>query len=411
MAGMSRNNSASSLQGFSVFQASIGAPLQFLPALGSKQLDDLVNAYLPGPASIKEKRATISMDFCEYARLTGETFKYYAVLSQSVDSVTTGSPVSSTMHDSGYGSSFNVSPVVSDVNLWCHSPSFISTSSHSPFVALAPSQQKAPASASRKPSSSLARSQTTDFSHLPGMKIMTADGQDVTNSASRGCKTKEQRDHAHLMRILKACESCKKKKIRCDPSHKKRAASQAQADAESKPAKRSKKPTSQAVQQPSSFAEASLHPEGAPFELDWATTAVAEESVAALEEPWDQFLQYDHFDQPTHVNPPDYDQFFFDPENLFSSPSSDSSVSLPHQPFTPAAGAPASAIFGDGSPLADIDSQEPTLPYLNLGVSGSNYVDFNLYSPTSSFLDEEPQNILTKPIKVQQATDYRSRGT
>jgi hypothetical protein len=49
---------------------------------------------------------------------------------------------------------------------------------------------------------------------LPGFSIMTKDGIDVTNSAGRGTKTKEQREHAHLMRIMKACESCKKKKIR-----------------------------------------------------------------------------------------------------------------------------------------------------------------------------------------------------
>ena len=43
---------------------------------------------------------------------------------------------------------------------------------------------------------------------------MTKDGIDVTNSAGRGTKTKEQREHAHLMRIMKACDACKKKKIR-----------------------------------------------------------------------------------------------------------------------------------------------------------------------------------------------------
>jgi len=48
---------------------------------------------------------------------------------------------------------------------------------------------------------------------------MTKDGIDVTSSAGRGTKTKEQREHAHLMRIMKACEDCKRKKIRCDPSH------------------------------------------------------------------------------------------------------------------------------------------------------------------------------------------------
>lgn len=54
---------------------------------------------------------------------------------------------------------------------------------------------------------------------LPGFSIMTKDGVDVTSSAGRGTKTKEQREHAHLMRIMKACDGCKRKKVRCDPSH------------------------------------------------------------------------------------------------------------------------------------------------------------------------------------------------
>jgi len=49
---------------------------------------------------------------------------------------------------------------------------------------------------------------------IPGFQIMTKDGVDVTSSAGRGTKTKEQREHAHLMRIMKACDACKKKKIR-----------------------------------------------------------------------------------------------------------------------------------------------------------------------------------------------------
>jgi hypothetical protein len=54
----------------------------------------------------------------------------------------------------------------------------------------------------------------TTEARLPGFSIMTKDGIDVTNSAGRGTKTKEQREHAHLMRIMKACDACKKKKVR-----------------------------------------------------------------------------------------------------------------------------------------------------------------------------------------------------
>ncbi len=45
-------------------------------------------------------------------------------------------------------------------------------------------------------SSKKAAGSSGDFSSHPGMRIMTKDGRDVTNSASRGSKTKEQRDHA-----------------------------------------------------------------------------------------------------------------------------------------------------------------------------------------------------------------------
>ncbi len=106
--------------GFSVFQPALGAALQFLPALGTPELDSLIDAFLPGPASLKDKRATLCMDFCEYARQTGETIKFYPV-----SSAPTSSPASSAaMYDSGYASSFNVSPAVSDMNLWGQSSAF-----------------------------------------------------------------------------------------------------------------------------------------------------------------------------------------------------------------------------------------------------------------------------------------------
>lgn len=43
-------------QGFSVYQPASGAQLQFLPALGARQLDGLIGAYVPGPAAFKDKR-------------------------------------------------------------------------------------------------------------------------------------------------------------------------------------------------------------------------------------------------------------------------------------------------------------------------------------------------------------------
>ena len=202
-------------EGFSIYQPMLGAPLQFFPAMGSEELDDMLNAYLPGPASLQEKRATVSLDFLEYAMNTGQTFKFY-ILPERTSSFSgfptpaSGSASGSPTWASPSVSSLQPSPVASDWD-W------------SSISELDASQGSASERSSRKASSSSSRRRTNaDFSHMPGMKILTKDGVDVTNSAARGSKTKEQRDHAHLMRIIKACESCKKKKIRCDPSHKKR---------------------------------------------------------------------------------------------------------------------------------------------------------------------------------------------
>ncbi|KAF0315063.1 hypothetical protein RB213_005134 [Colletotrichum asianum] len=373
MAAMSRNNSVGALQGFSICQPFLGASLQFYPALGTQQLDDLINAYFPGPASIKEKRATVSMDFFEYSQLTGETFKYYPVVTQAV------SAESSPVQDSGYDSNF-VSPVISDWS-WSHStPSTVSVSTPTSVA-----QETKPTKITKKAASAAAKSQASDFSHLPGMKIMTKDGRDVTNSASRGCKTKEQRDHAHLMRIIKACDACKKKKVRCDPSHKKRtAAAQTQPATPARLAKKARTSTapgtstvkdrqSQHNISPSLFTEPIL-----------PALEVADTSFD-FSESWESFVQYD--DEAVNVTPFDYD--FFDPAGHLSPQSSRS-------PATP------SAIFDQPQANRDIlqtvsvaDSFEiaalrpPTLPYLDTSGPANNYVDFSLYSPEPSFLDDD----------------------
>ncbi|KAJ0365388.1 hypothetical protein COL154_004551 [Colletotrichum chrysophilum] len=374
MAAMSRNNSVGALQGFSICQPFLGASLQFYPALGTQQLDDLINAYFPGPASIKEKRATVSMDFFEYSQLTGETFKYYPVVTQAA------SAGSSPVQDSGYDSNF-VSPVISDWS-WSHStPSTVSVSTPTSVA-----QETKPTKITKKSASAAAKSQASDFSHLPGMKIMTKDGRDVTNSASRGCKTKEQRDHAHLMRIIKACDACKKKKVRCDPSHKKRtAAAQAQPATPARLAKKARTSTapgtstvkdrqSQHNISPSLFTEPIL-----------PALEVADTSFD-FSESWESFVRYD--DEAVNVTPFDYD-FFFDPAGHLSPQSSRS-------PATP------SAIFNQLQANRDIlqtvsvaDSFEnaalrpPTLPYLDASGPANNYVDFSLYSPEPSFLDDD----------------------
>ena len=386
MADMSR--SASAVEGFSVYQPALGSPLQFLPAVGTKELEQLISAYLPGPASPQEKRATISMDFFEHSRQTGENFKYYAVVTPAATPE----------------SAYNLSPVISDLSFYS-SPSQASTPAGGPAA-------KKPRTASQKPVKTT--TSTTDFSHLPGMKILTADGQDVTNSVSRGCKSKEQRDHAHLMRILKACDACKKKKIKCDPSHKKRPASQVESKSEAvKPAKKSRKSTASSPKEHSTvFTPA---PE-ASFQMDSLGLSSVEFS-ASMDEPWDQFLTFN--DEPVNASipqdfygavPQDFD-FFFGMDNSFSPSMSGSSVSST-QPLTPvSSGLLPQAndfTFSEDNALVFLqntdNSEEPSLPYLNpAGQFGSNYVDFNLFSPASSFIDEEPQSLKSAPTSQVQS--------
>lgn len=386
MADMSRTTSA--VEGFSVYQPALGSPLQFLPAVGTKELEQLIGAYLPGPGSAQEKRATISMDFFEHSRQTGENFKYYAVVTPAATPE----------------SAYNVSPVMSDL-------SFYSSPSQASTPAVAPAAKK-PRTASQKPAKTATT--TTDFSHLPGMKILTADGQDVTNSVSRGCKSKEQRDHAHLMRILKACDACKKKKVKCDPSHKKRPASQVESKSEAaKPAKKSRKTTASSPKEHSAVFTPAPEPS---FQADSLGLSSVDFS-ASMDESWDQFLTFN--DEPVNAPipqdfygavPQDFD-FFFGMDNSFSPSMSGSSVSSA-QPLTPVSSGLLTQAndftFSEDNALVFLqsadNSQEPSLPYLNpAGQIGSNYVDFNLFSPATSFIDEEPQSLKSAPASQVQS--------
>ncbi len=389
MADMARHGSVGAFSGFSVCQPALGASLQWLPAIGTAELDDMINSFLPGPASIQDKRAHISMDFFEYYRQTGENFKFYPVASGSFTPITS-SPA--TLYDSGYASSFNPSPILSEGS-WTQSPA--------PFApAASDAGSVARSSASKKSSTSSSRQQPVDFSSHPGMRILTKDGRDVTNSASRGCKTKEQRDHAHLMRIIKACDACRKKKIRCDPSHRKRTASQASSTspAEHKPAKRPRK-----AEEPPPVAIAGA----------LADFAVAGDSLAAealdfpsfetaypqdFEEFWTEFVTLDQ--EPVVVAAePTFDDCVFDsfadPHNFFS-PSSGSTSTSPSQvltPFTPARSSASPIVASDLAVdvAGDFSFQDMTVPYLNPDAThGTNYVDFNLYSPGPEVFDEDP---------------------
>ncbi|KAF7551427.1 hypothetical protein G7Z17_g5007 [Cylindrodendrum hubeiense] len=351
----SQTNSSTLPQGFSVFQPALGAQLQFLPAIGTPQLDELLNAYIPGPASAQEKRASVSLDFLEYSHLTGQSFKFYAV-----HSIVT--PVESPA---------TVSPVMSS---WDWSQA--STSSRSP------TSQKARTS----PKAGSSRHQA-DFSHIPGMKIMTKDGLDVTNSASRGSKTKEQRDHAHLMRIIKACDSCKRKKIRCDPSHKKRGVSQT-SQSHSQPAARVTKKVRTATQDvrvsaPAIVPQTDFSLSESPFAIDQSFAPVDLEMLTPVLpalEPWEEFIQY-----PTADLSADYD-FFYDPEGYLSPDSSSSLSAFSTKPVTPNSQQDLSGSFNLSTDEATVAS--PQLPF-NQTDSVHDYVDFNLFSPQSCFSEDD----------------------
>ncbi|PTB79949.1 hypothetical protein M440DRAFT_16315 [Trichoderma longibrachiatum ATCC 18648] len=378
-------------QGFSVYQPQLGAQLQFFPALGTQELDDMINAYIPGAAPLKEKRASISLDFLEHSQLTGQTFKFYPVYYSS-------SPVAASPVNSIATSSFsNASPATSTLD-W-------SQTSASPSVSSRSSVSK-----SRKTSKSsglAARYPAVDLSHLPGMKIMTKDGQDITDSASRGSKTKEQRDHAHLMRIIKACDSCRRKKIRCDPDHKKRSASQSQPQSTAKPAKKARttppaagtpapatSTPSPQKSAPASVAISSLD-DNPPIPMSLLgldptftfTGLDGLESADQMFESWEEFVQYPPADADDN-----YD-FFLDPEGYFSSQSSASSSSAsPSKALTPASQQDAQAAAGPGEREGlPSQSASPQLPFLqdSYTTSSGSYTDFNLFSPSSSFSEDD----------------------
>ncbi|KAI0172410.1 hypothetical protein GGR52DRAFT_572247 [Hypoxylon sp. FL1284] len=383
MSHMSRNNSSTALMGFSVHQPMLGAPLQFFPAMGSKQLDDMIDAYVPGTKSILDKRADVSMEFYQHVCQTGDMFKFFMVY-PSLGS--TGESPASSMLDSGYVSNFT-SPVMSE-SQWTQASttSFSSTGSRAP-----------------KSSSQQAASSSADFSSLPGMKILTRDGKDVTNSASRGCKTKEQRDHAHLMRIIKACDACRRKKVRCDPSHRKSTGSSGTRSARSaKTTKKAKKAvpsttpseaTPQFTSEPldQSFMAPSFDPIGSMDpSLSFSFDSDMSESLVDPSMEWEQFFQYN--EEPSEAVPVDYD-FLYDPARYSSVTSSNSLPSSQPISAAQATGADASVFAGTaGIAGAEGLAPAPLPPYLNPGgEAGNDYADFNLYSPGSSIsLDDDP---------------------
>src|SRR5690606_27313394 len=122
----------------------------------------------PSPATIQDKRASISVDFFDHYKCTGESIKFYQVLDHWASS-TTSSPNSA--QDSGYGSSFTASPLAPT---WSWGPAFDATAASTPSTS---SSVSTPQIISRKQSSSKkqstsSRANLSDLSSLPGMKIL-----------------------------------------------------------------------------------------------------------------------------------------------------------------------------------------------------------------------------------------------
>lgn len=365
-------------RGFYVFQAAIGTPLQFHPALGTSELDSLMDAYLPSPASIQDKRASISVDFFDHFRLTGESIKFYQV----PDWVTSTTSSPNSAQDSGYGSSFAASPLAPTWS-WGPLDTTASTPSTSSSVSTPqiPSRRRKQSSCSRQSTSS--RASATDFSNLPGMKILTKDGRDVTNTATRGCKTKEQRDHAHLMRIMKACDACKKKKVRCDPSHRARASPVSPAEHPARTAKKARISCTQSKPEMSvpafepAISENPTSLSSLPDSFEFDTFDFLNETPVDEQASWDEFLKFNG----------DLDSVF--PDGLGNLPDLDPLTSVPPRPVLSA--------YSDPSVAPAVLCQEDTavrdvakLPYMEENDEPHHYVDFNLYSPSSSISDSEP---------------------
>jgi hypothetical protein len=408
MSGYIPNTTSSLPQGFSVYQPSLGAPLEFLPALGTPQLDELINAFIPGHATIQEKRATVSLGFLEYAQMTGQTFKFYPVFAPSPPA---SSPISASPAQESAASSFHPSPMTPTWD-WSRAPSVSSARSSTQH------------SKAHRSTPVVSRHAPNDVNSLPGMKILTKDGVDVTNSAGRGSKSKEQRAHAHLMRVMKACDQCRRRKSRCDPSHKRAAAagsstSSGQPLQTAKPARQA--PSVQAAPPPQrkSVGPPSIADQGFPvsvpsFDMDLDASMAFPEtngwgSFDASQSVWDEFIQI-----PDEEIPDDLD-FFFD-SNAFASPQSFSSLSgASSSTSSDKVSTPASSgeeAYAAGAPRAALAAMEPIAaqgeaPFI-YDVDGADladsYTDFNLYSPQSSFSEDEHM------ISVRSFADDASAG-
>ncbi|TLD22420.1 hypothetical protein PspLS_08021 [Pyricularia sp. CBS 133598] len=393
---MAWNSATMPIQGFTVFQTAPGAVLSFVPAMGTAELDQLIDAYVVQAATIQEKRAIVSMEFFTHNALTNQTHLFFPVNNPfNYVSAVTGSPASS-LGDSGYGSSFNVSPVAQE------SLTPASSAPATPVTALQSATtiqrknrvSKPKAKTTKKSASAASRAFAHDFTGMPGMQILTKDGVDVTNSA-RGGKTKEDREHAHLIRLLKSCPTCKKKKIRCDPSHKR--------DLPLKPS------TSEAQPAVKSRTVAVPSPASSQVSLDAAQAL----NALKIAQPAGDLMDSLDFDFGLDVT--DIDNFLnmgaeatdtmdfnflMDEQALFTpaTPSTLSPVLRNYANFSPAQSFMTSNAVNTGG------DQAAQLPYLQSEGHADNYVDFTLFSPAATPLGEEPREMRSaqpSPVKEE----------
>ncbi|KAF7909831.1 uncharacterized protein EAF01_003549 [Botrytis porri] len=288
---------------FTITQPFLGAPLQFQPALGSKELEELIDAYVVGDACKQDKLSTVTIDFYNHATVdinTGSLVRRYDVMPWTFGQ----SPSQS--------QSSGLSPPI-----FTPSPASSATFAVSSYSSMSTPPNRTRGSRVTKKTKRDTTKKSAEV-RLPGFSIMTKDGIDVTNSAGRGTKTKEQREHAHLMRIIKACDECKRKKIRCDPSHRRASHTNTpRASTSSRPSPPSQSNPSPAASTPSLSRDTTQSSEQSSPPID---SFSIEDFVLFPEDELNQWnpemaipgfdTQYNDFSMTNHENFPDFDTSF-----------------------------------------------------------------------------------------------------
>lgn len=186
-----------SCRSFTISQVAPGALLQFNPPMHSKELAEAIHAYIPGSFTLQEKQRQISSEFCLWrtAACPEGPASYFYDASPALE----------------FYSFSNT-----DLSFVGFVPSVVEESSSNTGMGCIGANKSASAKRSRTNKivkKTLAKT-TSSGPRMPGFSIMTKDGIDITDLAPRGPKTKEQREHAAMMRKLQACPTCKKRKQR-----------------------------------------------------------------------------------------------------------------------------------------------------------------------------------------------------